>query len=191
MSEPLFPTLNDRLLTAIRDLIRSEVPTATFLGLYEYTVTGSTPTTIDCQPTDPTIPLPSLNGIPIGSLSDGGVGQPTTGNRCLIEFLNGDPTRPVVLFNDPPVQTATIDATQEVIIGPSAANPVLIGPGASLQAARVGDQSTCFFPPGVWGPGSILQPPGSVPPISLAGSPAVINTSVSGVITTGNDAVLQ
>jgi hypothetical protein len=190
MAEPIDPTLLDRLLTGIRAILRAEMPTLTFLGLYEYTVTASTPTTVDCQPTDPTIPIPVLNGIPIGSLSDGGVGQPTTGNRCLIEFVNGDPTRPVVLFNDPQVRTATIDATQTIYIGPSASNPVLIGPGASLKAARVGDQCTCFFPMGVWGPGSLLTPL-SGPPISLAGTPAQINTSVSGVITTGNDFILQ
>lgn len=189
MSEPLPPTILDRLLTSIRALIRAEMPTSTFEAVYEYTVTNSTPTTLDCQPTDPSLPLPTLNGIPIGSLSESGLGQPDNGALCLIEFANGDPTRPFVSGLNPMNKTVTIDASQLVNIGASASNPIMIGPGPYQDAARVGDSGQIFFPVGyVTGVAVLSATPFS---LTLTMVPCYIVTPAPCVIVSGQEMVLQ
>lgn len=105
MSAVVPPTPFDRLLNAFRALVRAELPTLTYLGVYEYAVqatdgTASTPsTTVDCTPTDSTIPLPDLTGVPIRLPY--GVTPPLQA-LCYVEFANGDPTKPMVRgFVDP------------------------------------------------------------------------------------------
>ena len=120
MSAPIQPTEADRLLTAIRSIIRAELPQYTYLGLYEYAVQATDGTTIDCDPTDTTIPLPSLARVPLRSSIQGERAKPTVGSRCLIAFVNADPTRPICVSADPVAQTVQIA-------------------GGSLAAARVTD----------------------------------------------------
>jgi hypothetical protein len=130
------PTLADRLLTAIRAMIRAELPTLTFLGTYEYTITAvNGDGTLDCTPTDPTIPLPAGNGWPMRSCVCGSTATPTVGNRCLVTFANGDPSRPIVVGNDPIVQVAVVDASEEVDIGNT---PPLVKIGSSATSVEIG-----------------------------------------------------
>lgn len=186
MSE-LQPTLDDRLLASLRALIRAEFPTATFLGgLYEFVVTATDGTTLDGTPTDPSLPLPPLNKIPIGSLAEGGVSKPAIGTMCLVEFVNGDPSRPVVSHIDPMVQTATLDAGQVVNIGPTAVNPVRIGPGPYQSAARVGDSIQIFFPIGLF-TGTVTSG-GIVTPLTSV--PCQIVTPAPAIVVSGNNEVL-
>lgn len=102
---PVTPTALDRLWTAFRALVRAELPSLSFLGVYEYRVTAtdgtaSTPaSTVDCEPTDAALTLPALSKVPV-RLPYGVT--PPTGALCAVQFMNGDPSKPTVTnFADP------------------------------------------------------------------------------------------
>ncbi|HEX4335768.1 MAG TPA: hypothetical protein VH062_07625 [Polyangiaceae bacterium] len=99
------PTPLDRLLNSLRALIRAELAEVPFLGAYEYAVvtsdgTASSPaSTVDAEPLDKTLNLPDLAKVPI-RLPYGVT--PPVGALCTIQFLNGNPAKPMVVnFNDP------------------------------------------------------------------------------------------
>lgn len=102
---PIAPTPLDRLWASFRALVRAEFPTLSFLGVYEYAVTATDGTsstaakTVDVQPTDPALNLPALTKVPI-RLPFGVT--PPMGALCSVQFMNGDPSRPMVTnFTDP------------------------------------------------------------------------------------------
>lgn len=102
---PQNPTTLDRLMNAFRALVRAELPSLTYLGVYEYRVTAtdgtasSPATTVDCSPTDPALTLPSLAKVPI-RLPYGVT--PPVGALCAVQFMNGDQSKPTVTnFADP------------------------------------------------------------------------------------------
>jgi hypothetical protein len=127
---------SDRILAAIRAIIREEFANLTYRGIFKYSivaVSGSPPNvTLDCQPTDPTIGLPSLQGIPMQSGIDGITTIPKVGMNCVVGFLNADPTLPIIFGVDS--------------LG---VNPV----------ARLGDQVTMFLPPTLAVVGTMLGSP--------------------------------
>lgn len=103
MSAPVPPSASDRLLNALRMLIRGEVPQLSFYGIYEYTIQSAGGTTISCTPADTTQSLPSLANVPIRTSVTGEkvtVPASAVGSRCLIAFVNADPTRPVCIGVD-------------------------------------------------------------------------------------------
>lgn len=87
------PTTLDRLLDSFRKIVRAEFPQLTFMGIWEYSVQATDGVTIDCSPTDTAIPLPSLAKVPMISGLLGELATPVIGKRCVIIFLNGDPTK--------------------------------------------------------------------------------------------------
>lgn len=133
MSQPIAVSPLDRLMVAIRAIIRAEFPTFSYLGVFEYAIQAATATTVDATPTDSTLPLPSLSGLPMRSGILGETATLTVGNRCLVAFVNGDPSRPVVLGADPIPVTSTVDAKTTISIGPSA-SVVLAGGSMTLAA---------------------------------------------------------
>jgi hypothetical protein len=148
MSEPIFPSPLDRLMSAIRALIREEYPQYTYTGLYGYTIQSinSSTGTIDAQPTDTTIPLPGLSNIPLSPSLIGDMCLATSGSTCLVEFVNADPTRPVVVSIGATIFTGTIDASQAMTIGPSAST-VNLG-AAAMPISRISDTANVYFPMG-------------------------------------------
>jgi hypothetical protein len=132
----------DRLLVAIRALVAAEFPTLTYAGIYEYTVQSATATSIDAAPADTSIGLPAISGARLksGVLAEGCVA--VVGATCLVEFVNADPTRPVVVSVGSIVD-GTIDATADLEFGPSAAI-VALG-AAESPVARVGDACVLYF----------------------------------------------
>lgn len=116
-------TPDDRLMRAIREIIRAEFPQLAYLGVYEYAVQSASGTdTVDARPVDETLGLPDLVGCPLYPGILGEQVHPATGSLYRIAFIAGDPTRPIVVGGDPanPPDTAK-----------------LLGGGAA--AARVGD----------------------------------------------------
>lgn len=102
---PESPTALDRLWASFRALVRAELPALSYLGTYEYRVTGTDGTasspasTVDCVPTDAALKLPPLAKVPL-RLPYGVT--PPTGALCAVQFMNGDPSRPIVTnFSDP------------------------------------------------------------------------------------------
>lgn len=139
MPSSIPPTNLDRLWNSFRALVRAESPTLTFAGIYEYgiqAVHGTAPSaTVDCSPTDTTIPLPPLVNIPMRSAVDGTTVTPTIGSNCLVMFVNADPSRPVVFGVDPISAMVKVQATAEIDISAPAVN---IANGV-LPAARQTD----------------------------------------------------
>lgn len=149
----------DRILDAIRAIVREEFPRARFSGLYQYgikAVSGSPPNVlIDCSPVDQTIGLPELVGLPMQPGISGITSIPSVGLGCVVAFLDGSPTKPIVLGVDS--------------LG---VNPV----------ARLGDAVTSFLPPTM--AALVTGPPAS----PLLGTTIVIAVAnpIGGVITGGS-----
>lgn len=146
MSALIPPTTLDRILGYLRMLVRAEIPRLNFLGLYEYAVQSPGPTTLqdgtvstyEVAPTDPTISLPGSKGIPLRlSCSTATLQQ---GSLVVLAFLNGDPSKPVLIGGAPTPTSQVIDASLLLKIGPSAAAVAIAG--GVLPAARLGDAVT-------------------------------------------------
>lgn len=136
MSTPAPITSLDRLMLSFRQLIRAESPRATYSGVYEYAVQGVSAdgTTADISPTDTTIPLPSALKVPLRGVVTSTL---PTGSKCLLTFINQDPTRPILLSWDPVPTKSALDASNECDIGASATTVKIAG--GLLGAARMGD----------------------------------------------------
>lgn len=102
---------SDRMRETLEKIVRALLPELTFFGVYEYAVqatdgNASTPSkTVDANPTATTtsggrkLSLPNVTKVPI--MLPYGV-TPPVGALCSVQFMNGDPARPVVVgFNDP------------------------------------------------------------------------------------------
>lgn len=137
MSQPVDPSSLDRIMQSLRAIIQAEMFQVPYLGLYEYTIQAATSSTVDGTPTDTSIPMPSVTGVPLRSSVLGATATPTVGGRCLIMFVGGDPTRPICVSTDPIPVIATVDASSAVNVGPSATAVVLAGGGPAV--GRVGD----------------------------------------------------
>jgi hypothetical protein len=122
-------TLSDRILLALRGLIREELPQLTFFGLYEMLVqnVASDGTTADLAPTDPTLGLPSVVKVPLRLPLM--TATFTVGAKALVAFVNGDPTRPFVL---------TADLASALALGTSATSVTLSGGGLGALATATG-----------------------------------------------------
>lgn len=133
MSAVAVPTLSDRLGAAFRALLRSEDPQRSYYGLYEYAVQATDGKTVDAAPTDTTQPLPPITKVPILCGLPGTTCTPTNGSRLVIGFLNGDPSRPVVMG----IFDSSNDAVTPLI--------AIAGPLPTQAAARVGDAAGPFL----------------------------------------------
>ena len=97
--EILTGTSLDRVLGPIQQLVQKELQPARFFGRYAYTISNPTSTTIDCSPVDTTLGLPDLQNVPLTSDS---ISQytPPSGGACHIQFVDGQPTKPVCVWTD-------------------------------------------------------------------------------------------
>lgn len=118
----------NRLIAAIRRIVRSEFPNLTFLGIYEYSIQSTDGTTIDATPVDTSLTLPSISKIILRPSILGEKVKPTVGKTCLIMFVNGSPTRPICISCSAKNDTVEIDAETMVKIA-----------GGGPPAARLGD----------------------------------------------------
>jgi len=119
------PTSDDRILDWFRSLVRSVFPRMQYIGVFDYTITavnGQAPSyTVDCAPADPKgTGLPELNGVAIQPGISGIVGTPSSGDACVVIFLDANPTKPRIIG-----------------IPSLGANPI----------ARLGDQTMTYIPP--------------------------------------------
>ncbi len=85
----------ERLRESIRAIIKQEVSTLSFAGVWEYSIAANPAalglvSTIDATPTDPR--MPPLTNVPLVGM--GVVAAPATGTMCRIRFVNSDPARP-------------------------------------------------------------------------------------------------
>ncbi len=175
-------------MSAIRAVIRQELPRLANLGTWEYTVVGvNQDGTVNAAATDPGGPMPNLNNVAIQSGPEGGTAAPTAGNLCYVRFVNGDPTRPVVVGNQSRVRTATLDASETVNVGPNASNGVILA-GGSAPIARDGDAVTVYFSASpLVVSGTFAASPPTIPG-TFTGT-LTITAPATGVITTGQPRV--
>jgi hypothetical protein len=184
MTGPVAPTAADRLLAAVRAIIRAEVPTFTYAGTYEYSVQGSSGTTVDLSPVDTSISLPSMTGLPVKpSILAEVVGGIQAGQLALVQFVNADPTRPVVVSLEMPSQTATLDATQTTTLGSNSTVSVALAAGTA-PIARQGDMITVFLLPSPSMVSGVLAPLG----LNFVGVVTFVSPA-TGMITGGNPKV--
>lgn len=146
MSAVTPPTSLDRLLTALRLIIRAEVPAFTFFGTYEYSIQSVSGTMVSAQPSDTTLSLPSITNMPIfSSILAEQISGIQTGQLCLVQFVNADPTRPEVVSLQNPNDTVTLDATGSVTLGSTNTTSVAFA-GGTAPLARQGDQVVGIVP---------------------------------------------
>lgn len=130
----------DRLLDALRDIVRSQMVQVPYLGVYDYVITATDGTTVDVTPGEDTeIPVGDLKSVPVRTGVDGikvTISPTAAGNHCLIMFVNGDPSRPACVSIDhyelpaPSVVTGAIARVgDQVIAGPFGGN-VITGSGS-------------------------------------------------------------
>lgn len=140
--------VDDRALHAFRELVRAVLPQLALLGVWEYRVDVGGASSVVCSPVDPTLGLPGGVTAQIWPSVLGEQVTIATGQRVLVAFVNGDPSRAVALAGDP--------STRPTLAA-------LLGPGAA--AARLGDAVGAGTLT-VSGPGGVaLQwtPPGGPP----------------------------
>lgn len=82
----------DRLRTDLRAIVRSESPSMSFAGVWEYTIASGDDKTVDVTPSDTR--MPSLTNVPMMPGLMGEVVTPAPGSKCRIMFVNSDPSRP-------------------------------------------------------------------------------------------------
>ena len=158
----------DRLLGALRAIVRAEAPALDYVQVRAYVVTGSSGTgpltLLDLAPADTSGPMPSLTGVSVrpGLLAETVTGVPA-GTRARVRFLNASPTSPVVTSLLGLSQGTTVDATGTLAVGPGAAQ-VLLG-GGSAPVARGGDMITAYLPLG----------PVNVSGLVQSASPSIVN----------------
>ncbi len=91
----------DRLKNALAAFIHQMDPNRPYHGLYEYTCVVQAGTLVTCVPSDSDIGLPELTLVPQLRCSCGGNSIIPPGTKVAVGFLNGDPAKPRVLFQDP------------------------------------------------------------------------------------------
>ena len=100
----LQPTILDRLLTSFRALVRAEFPQLTYCVAWEMTITAVRGKKVDVTPLDTTAPIGAMSNVDwraSSGLDDSSALPPTlVGNRCIMQFLNADPSRPAVTHCD-------------------------------------------------------------------------------------------
>jgi hypothetical protein len=96
MTLPKAVTPLDALWKSFRQLVRAELPTLTFLGIYEYNVFLTFDGGVTARRTDSTLPIPDVVQIPMRSGIPGATVNPSKGSNVYVAFVNGDPSRPII-----------------------------------------------------------------------------------------------
>jgi hypothetical protein len=161
--------MEDRVLGPIQQIIQKEIAPTRFFGRYGYTISNPSTTTIDGSPTDTTLGLPDVQNVPLTGDSLASY-TPPSGGTAHIQFVNGDPTKPVCVWTEADSANGPTDIT--------------LAPQASGQSgvARVTDSVIVMFPP-------LVQLAGTVGGLPFVGV-ATITTPAIGTIQTGSATVM-
>jgi hypothetical protein len=154
-------TVPDRMRDALEGINRALNPREVFALQWEYAVIDAKPgppVTIDCAAVDAetTEHLPAqLTGLTLWPGPSGFVAQPAPGSIVRVGFINGDPSKPVVVGLDPNATALLVMGFATLIqLGDQGATPVAKAPPivsflAALQtwtAAVAGALSSAGFP---------------------------------------------
>lgn len=98
----LGPSGLSRRLAAYAAIFRALFPRVPYLGKYEFRVVAQSGMTLALQPVRASTGLHDLDGVPMRPGMAGLSAEVTPGSLVLVEFIEGDPSRPVVTgFDDP------------------------------------------------------------------------------------------
>lgn len=155
---------DDRFMSAVRAIIRTELTHLKYSGVFEYVVrgvNGSIPdTTVDAEPSETSLGLPSVSRVPMRASVLGGASVPTVGNFIHLAFLNQDPARPVFVGGGAAVTLVSLDAA------------------GTLPIARQTDSVRCAAPTNAMFTGTFNSVPTS--------GTITISGNFDGTITSGN-----
>lgn len=188
------PTTLDRMWAAFRLLVRAELHELGYLGMYTYVVRGSTMGYVDAEPASQTLGLPSVTRAPILPAIGGETAIASTGSECTISFLDGDPTRPVVV---------SLTEVDELVIADGDDGVARLGDTITLgyclwdsvtrilyfSPAALGPTATVYVPWGTFPSGTTLSLFAANPASPVAPSPGTPGTAWSGIITTASTVV--
>lgn len=148
----------DRFVGAIRGLVRWLTAETAYHAVYEYRVVAASGGTLDLRPARSSSGMPALSAVPAWAGVPGASGVPANGSSAFVAFVDGDPTRPVVVAYEGALGAAhrassvTLEA-DELTIGDSESGVV----SATGRFVRWGD--TVVFP--TPGAAEITPGPGS------------------------------
>ena len=126
-------SFGDRLGSVFRLLVGAFTRSSFYHGRYEYRVETASDTHLDLRPARSSVGLPSLANVPMRSGSPGATGTPAIGSSCEVQFLDGDPTRPVVVgFEAVDPDDAELMASGAVVVG----SQELSNPGVAVAQKR-------------------------------------------------------
>ncbi len=166
----------DRLRQDIRALIRAEIATLTYAGVYEYKVNATSSSflgvsTLDLVSTSNLVP--DLTNVPLGA-GMGIVAPPATGTKARVQFVNCDPARPeVIALESTTEHYMTVEATlvllHNLVIGLGAATlpSAWLVSGVALGLINAAAAAT-----------AIPAPPGLIP--QTAAAPGIAAAMASG-----------
>lgn len=108
-----------KLLESLLAMVREALPELPFYGFYEYSVFAQAGDRISGRPTDASLGLPDIEGVPMWRSAGGVKGTLAPGGKVLVGFVNGSPTRPYVAFVHPDatVLTATLAPSVALDLG--------------------------------------------------------------------------
>lgn len=171
-----------RFIRSIQEIVRETFPNYEFLAKYRYRVVKMAGDRVDLQVVSKDLGLPDALPVAIWPGLAGASANLTPGAIVLVEFVEGDPTMPIVTHFEAeggggfrPVH-AFVDASERVFIGTSDPNDP-----AARSIARVGDIVESVFPPKTVITGVLGTPPATQP---FTGT-IVIADPIFGQITSG------
>jgi hypothetical protein len=130
-------TETERLTNSFRAIVRELVPELMFRGVFEYRVVAQSGDRLDLTPARPGIGLPALAKVPVRYGFPGARATYATGASVLVAFVDGEPTRPVVIGHTAPDDAAADPS--EVQLADTSLTPYSVGTGAIGRVVRWGD----------------------------------------------------
>lgn len=172
----------DRMLHALRNIVRAETASLAYAGEWEYEIATATTTTVDARALAPG--MPDVAGAKMIASLLGEEVLPTPGSKCRIHFINRDPTRPECVHIEGSPLTASIGGSATSIeLGPlplplANAVPTLAG-FAGIAAYIAAVTAAAASNPTSYTPfAAAIAAPGAAVAAILAGLTAVVPTTV-------------
>jgi hypothetical protein len=148
--------MSDRLALAFSGAVAAVIPPRLW-GVYEFEVVSGDSAACDLVPTDPSVGLPEMVQVPSWVSPAGEIVTYAPGVHVLLAFVNGLPSRPVVVSSDasaPALEVELRASTTFKINAPSVTieasgsctvnSPMVsLGAGASLPVAYQGSAAVC------------------------------------------------
>jgi hypothetical protein len=167
-----------RFIRSIQAIVKETFPNYEFLAKYRYRVVKMAGDRVDLQAVSKDLGLPDMLPVQIWPGLAGASANLTPGAIVLVEFIEGNPTMPIVSHFEPeggggfrPVHSF-VDASERVFIGTSDPND-----SGARPIARVGDMIECVLPPAIPVSGTLSGAPfaGVLTPVD-----AIVGMIVSG-----------